>query len=32
MRIHSVFYIFHLKSVDSNVLIQAKFLEINLES
>ena len=32
MQIHSVFYIFLLKSADLNTLIQAKSLEINLKS
>ena len=32
MRIHSIFYIFLLKSVYSNTLIQTKSFEIDLEN
>ena len=32
MQIHSVFYIFLLKSTDLNTLIQTKSLKINLKS
>ena len=32
MQIHSIFYIFLLKSADSNILIQTETLEIDLKS